>query len=178
MVRSTCDKGDWIPAFKLCTEVCSGEIISSKVEKETLKKEAVLLAHQYIERFLDKNRKSEDIHSKITRITIDAMINTGNQQELFGKIRQKIDEICFWREIEVFIEAGEINKIPLEALKDGGIYLLSESLQHIVYQYRLEELIENEDNFNQLLMLLKRRKCGLLCIGLVLSIRILHSGWY
>ena len=158
MVRSSSDRGEWIQAFKLCTEVCCGDIISSKAEKEVMKKEVVNLAHHYIERFLDKNRKGEDMHSKIIRISIDAMINTGNQMELFTRLRPKIDENSFWNEIEVFIEAGEINKIPLEALKEGGIYLLSESLQHIVYQYKLEELTENEDNFNQLVMLLKRRK--------------------
>lgn len=158
MVRASSDRGEWIQAFKLCSEVCSGDIISSKEEKDAVRKEASSLAMQYIEKFLDKTRKGEEMHGKITRICIDTLLATQNEVDLFQKTRKKIDEISFWREIEVFIEAGLINYIPLQALKEGGIYLLSESLQHIVYQYKLQTMIENEDEFNQLLMMLKRRK--------------------
>ena len=158
MVRASSDRGEWIQAFKLCAEVCSGDIISSKEEKDTMRKEASSLAIQYIEKFLDKTRKGEEMHGKITRICIDTMIATQNEEDLFDKTRKKIDEISFWREIEVFIEAGLISNVPLPAIKEGGIYLLSESLQHIVFQYKLQTLIENEDEFNQLLMMLKRRK--------------------
>ena len=76
------------------------------------------------------------------------MSSSNNLEFLFKNLRPKFDELCFWREIELFIENGLIVKIPLDVLPEGGLYLQSESLTRIIYQYDLGELQSNEEQFN------------------------------
>lgn len=158
MAYAYADKGEWLPAFKLCVEVCDDRIRANTDEKRQMRTEITILANTYVDRFMDKSKKSDDIQSKIMRICIDSMISSQNEEYLFTRLRHKFEEISFWREIEHFIEHGLIEKIPVSALKDGGLYLQSESLMHIIYDLTQDDLLSSEEHFNQLIGMLKRRK--------------------
>lgn len=158
MAYAYSDKGEWLPAFKLCTEVTGGKIRANLDEKAQMKQEVQVLASAYVDRFLDKSKKADELHAQITRVCIDAMISSDNVEFLFKDLRHKFDEITFWREVDTFIEGGLLKKIPVHSIKDGGLYMQSDSLQHIVYHYTLAELSSNEEQFNLLVSTLKRRK--------------------
>ena len=158
MAREYSEKGEWLPAFKLCVEVCEDRISADDQEKLVMKSEAVQLSLRYTEKFLEKSKTTEELQSRMIRICIEALLSTGNLDYLFKKMRLKFDEISFWKEIDIFIENGLLNYVPISALKDGGLYLQSDSFQFLVFQFSTEELLSHEEEFNQVLMMLKRRK--------------------
>ena len=176
MAYAYADKGEWLPAFKLCTEVTSGKIRANLDEKAQMKQEVQNLANSYVDRFLDKSKKADELHAQITRVCIDAMISSDNVEFLFKELRHKFDEITFWRETDTFIDAGLLKKIPVHSIKDGGLYMQSDSLQHIVYHYTLSDLSADEEQFNLLVSTLKRRKLweSLYRLGLLSPESTLH----
>ena len=55
------EKGEWLPALKLCSEVCNDRIRANKDEKEQMKSEIRALALSYTDKFLDKSKKTDEV---------------------------------------------------------------------------------------------------------------------
>lgn len=158
MAQAYCENGDWMPALKMCMEVCNSKIRANQEEKSVMKNELVKITGQYVDRFIDVNAKKADLQAKIARISIDALNSSGNLEFLFAKLRKKFDELLFWQEIDHFIENGLISWIPLDVLREGCIYLQADSLQTIVFSYKPAELLADETSYSLILSVVKRRK--------------------
>lgn len=152
------EKGEWLPAFRLCVEVVEKKIRADESEQAIMKQEVCQLALNYVDRFLSKSSKVDNTHSQIARICIDSLLSTGNKPFLFSAILPRFDEIIFWKEIDSFVENGILDSLPLNTLKQGGLYLQSDCLQRIIFSYSQGELLLEEDILNQIVMVVKKRK--------------------
>ena len=158
MAFAYAEQGHWLPSLKLCVEVCNKKIRADSIETTEIRVEATRLATAYVDRFVDRSKRNEELQGKILRVSMDALIGTENEDFLFESLRMKFDEIVFWQVIQGFVEAGMISKVPVKALKDGAMFLQKEELEWVLQNLVRADLEENEDEAHVLMQIVKKRK--------------------
>lgn len=158
MAYSYAEQGSWLPALKLCVEVCNKKLRANREEIAEMTAETLKLTTHYIDRFVDRSKRDEELQSRVLRISIDALCATNNLPHLFVSLRFKFDDLVFWREVQFFIENGMIHHIPLKALKDGAMYLQKEELEHIIFHITHSDLKGSIDEVHLIVQIVKKRK--------------------
>ena len=153
------EKGKFLQALKYCNDICIQESSYSQKERAEYQKLALNISLLYIDKFLvNGNDHDELLAANILRITIDVLINANKVEEVFTKVQPKFKEFVFWNEIEKFIKIGRLSSIPLRYLIQASLYL-----ENVVFQEVLLNMVEQmqeakEDAFQEILMVIKKRK--------------------
>lgn len=152
------EKGKWLPALRLCVDICRGLVAASYNEKASIKRLCKDLTSKYISHFLKTRNQEETLLCNIIRVSIDALNSAGFSQEIFEIVQPKFKPFLFWKEIENFVKFGKIVKIPISSLIQASLYLDRDIFESLLLNLEMEELQENDEHFNELLMAVKKRK--------------------
>lgn len=158
LVMSYIDKGKWLLALKLCVDVCKGLVVATEAEMLQVSNLCADLAIQYVDHFLKGGNKEDSLISTIIRVSIEALTSCGQIERIFEEVAPKFKEYNFWKEVERFVAHGRIMKIPTTSLIAGSLYLDKNILQFLVFTNDLGITNQDEENFIQILEVVKKRK--------------------
>ena len=152
------DRGKWLPALRLAVEVYKGKIIASQEEIDEIQQTLPIFTKKYIKNFIKSEKDNATLMSSIVSVSVEAMFETGNLEHIFSMIRQNVDNLIFWREIEKFVMNGRIKVIPNRYLLDGSTFLTNKAFSILLLELPIEAVEEDDDCLPQIIQTVKKRK--------------------